>query len=341
MDAHHVNNRLSPADIYPIDLDQRPAGYDKLASEPVFDPDKHLALEKPAETYSLTDFGYPEEVVQASPVDFAASSTFRVLSEEGVAALYDVMKQVEGFSRSNPRIERCVRGAVYRSKFLRDLCLSPAVTEFMSEIAGLPLMPHTIPHQLGHINYNPTEIGANVDKWHVDTLRFDYVIFVTDPKENQGGAFQYFKGTKDEMAALKAAGADVPAAKVIQPDIPAAGYAVLQQGNLVVHQAKGLTAPGERITMVNGYMPLDPHAEDYLRYDQLLFADPAEIVTAEYAQHVGHQVRRKLEEGLSKTEFKADREAYAAWLSQLSSQLAEAADEIRAADSAKMEHFGD
>ena len=64
-------------------------------------------------------------------------------------------------------------------------------------------------------------------------------------------------------------------------------------------------------------------------------------MTAEYAQHVGHQVRRKLEEGLSKTEFKEDKEAYAAWLNRLSDQLADAAREIRGADSAKMEHFGD
>ena len=70
---------------------------------------------------------------------------------------------------------------------------------------------------MGHLNFNPKDIGKNVDKWHVDTLRFDYVMFVTDPTKNQGGQFQYFKGTKEEMAALKKAGQEVPADRVISP----------------------------------------------------------------------------------------------------------------------------
>ena len=32
---------------------------------------------------------------------------------------------------------------------------------------------------------------------------FDYVMFVTDPKKIKGGQFQYFYGTKDEMAENK------------------------------------------------------------------------------------------------------------------------------------------
>ena len=71
----------------------------------------------------------------------------------------------------------------YRSKFLRDLCLSDEVSLFLSDIAGISLSPHTIPHQLGHINFNPLELEKNIDKWHVDTLTFDYVLFVTDPKK--------------------------------------------------------------------------------------------------------------------------------------------------------------
>ena len=63
--------------------------------------------------------------------------------------------------------------------------------------AGLNCCPTPSPINLmGHLNYAPTTIGDNVDKWHVDTLRYDYVMFVTDPKKNQGGAFQYYRGTK-------------------------------------------------------------------------------------------------------------------------------------------------
>ena len=52
--------------------------------------------------------------------------------------------------------------------------------------------------------------------------------FVTDPIKNQGGQFQSFKGTKEEMAALKKAGQGVPSARIISPVMPGPGYAVLQ-----------------------------------------------------------------------------------------------------------------
>jgi hypothetical protein len=181
----------------------------------VFNPLTHLQLEKPETVFSLADLGYDDEDVKRAPVPFAATSVFRVLSDEGAAVLYQVVKRLEPFAASNERIERCVRGGVYRSKFLRDLCLCTKVTEFLSELAGIELMPHTIPHQLGHINYNPQKIGSNVDKWHVDTLRFDYVMFVTDPTKNSGGQFQYFKGTKHDMAALKAEGKSVSEAQAL------------------------------------------------------------------------------------------------------------------------------
>ena len=114
-----------------------------------------------------------------------------------------------------------------------------------------------MPHQLGHLNYNPEQAGENVDKWHADTLRIDFVLFVTDPNAIEGGEFEFFRGTTDEVRKLKADGQPLPADRVVAAPIPGPGYAVLQQGNMVVHRAKALSAPGERITLVNGYVPAD------------------------------------------------------------------------------------
>ena len=324
-----------------IDFTRPPDGFPPLADEPAFDPARHLALEKPTEILTLTDFGYAPEEVAECPSDFAVTNVFRVMSDEGAACLYEVCKQLEAYATSNPRIERCTRGGVYRSQFLRDLCLSPQVADFLSEICGLDLLPHTIPHQLGHLNYAPATVGANVDKWHTDTLRYDYVMFVTDPKKNAGGAFQYFRGTKRELAALKREGKPLPAEKVVSPEMPGAGYAVMQQGNMVVHQARGLTAPGERITMVNGYIPRDPAHPDYTRYDQLTLADPPAVVTAEYSRHIAIQATRQLEATLAAPTFQPAREPYAARLEEVARTLQDAAKQIRAAKSAEMEHFGD
>ena len=211
--------------MYPIHFNEMPNWYAALDNEPKFDPAIHLALEKPETLYTLSDLGYTGETLENAPANFAATSVFRVLSPEGAETLYRTVKRLEEFTTSNPRIERNVRGGVYRSKFLRDLCLSPDINEFLSDIVDLKLMPHTIPHQLGHLNFNPRNIGKNVDKWHVDTLRFDYVMFVTDPAKNQGGQFQYFKGTKEEMAAFKKAGQEVHTERVISPVMPGPGYA--------------------------------------------------------------------------------------------------------------------
>ncbi len=326
---------------YPMDLDVLPAGFARFSGEPVFDAAKHLALEPPELIYDLADLGYSAEDIAACPASFGASSVFRVLSDEGVACLYETVKRLEAFEKSNARIQRCVRGGVYRSKFLQDLCVSQDVAEFMSEIAGLELMPHTIPHQLGHLNYAPKEVGEDVDKWHVDTLRFDYVMFVTDPTKNEGGAFQYFKGTKAEIAALKAAGKPVPADKIVAPAMPGAGYAVLQQGNMVVHQAKGLTAVGERVTMVNGYVTADTRYPDYSRFDQLALIDPPHVVSAEYARHIAFQGQRIMDAQLADTSFGANNGAYVAEFRKLSAMLADAAQQISCAGEGEVEHFGD
>lgn len=197
-------------------------------------------------------------------------------------------------------------------------------------------MPHTIPHQLGHLNYAPPEVGEDVDKWHCDTLRFDYVMFVTDPTKVKGGAFQYFKGTKYEMEDYAGRGETVPAERVIAPVMPGPGYAVLQQGNLVVHQAKGLLEPGERITMVNGYVAAEKGIADYSRYDQLVHADPAHVVASEYLRHVGYMTARDLDVGTGFAPAGADQ---ADMLERAAQTLQEAAEQLRKAGTSKLEHF--
>ena len=312
-----------------------PKGFAWLEKEPEFNPARHLALEAPELVESLSDFGYSAEEIAECPSDFAVSSIFRVLSDEGAACLLDVCQQLSAFTTSNARISRNTRGGVYRSKFLRDLCLSEDVTEFMSQIAGIALLPHSIRHQLGHLNYNPFEVGQNVDKWHVDTLRYDYVMFVTDPTEVVGGEFQYFKGTKHEMAALKEAGQEVPESRIISPAMPGPGYAIMQQGNMVVHQAKGLREAGERITMVNGYVAADARIDDFTRYDQLKLVDPSDVVTSEFAQHHALLAQRLV----TQAGFVDDKATHIQNLRKAAQRLLAVADEIEQTNEGQLDHY--
>lgn len=321
--------------------DVPPAGFDPIVDEPVFDPAKHLQIEMPQDIISLRDFGYSDDDIATCPTEFGVTNIFRVLSDEGAAAMLDVARKLEQFVTSNARISRNVRGGVYRSKFLRDLCTCPELTDAISKICGTPLLPHTLPHQLGHLNYNPLEVGENVDKWHVDTLRIDFVMFVTDPKSVEGGEFQYYLGTKDEVADLKKQGKPLDPAKIKSPDMPGPGYAVVQQGNMVVHRAKGLTQAGERITMVNGYVPADISFPDYTRYDQLYLVDPKHVASSEYARHMTWMARERMNANLAGFEFSDDKDAMADSFQKYSDHLADTAKELRNAGNATVEHFGD
>lgn len=311
-----------------------------IKDEPDFDPSVHLALEHPESSLSLADLGYQASTVDNAVTDVAATSCFRVLSNEGVEALYHVCKQLEQFTTSNPRVARNVRGGVYRSRFLRDLALSPEVTAHMSELLKTPLAPHGMPHQLAHLNFQPLTPGENVDKWHWDTLQVDYVMFVTDPNAVEGGEFQYFNGTREELAELHAQGHPVPADRIIAPKLPGPGYAVLMQGDHVVHQARGITG-GERITLVNGYTYLDSHARDYSALGQLAHADPELTVSAEYARHMALRCHAQLSDAIQRPNFTLDAQSQAKQLRRARQELDDAIMQLESLEKETMRHFGD
>ena len=314
--------------------------YDEcLKDEPEFNPAKHLSLEMPENILTLNELGY-ESPLMPVPTNVAATSCFRVLSDEGSAALYHVCKQLESFTTSNARIARNVRGGVYRSVFLKDLALSVDVTEHMSKILGTPLTPHGMPHQLAHLNYNPLTAGENVDKWHYDTLQVDYVMFVTDPKSVDGGEFQYFKGTRDEFSNLHAEKQSIPAERVIAPDMPGPGYAVLMQGDHVVHQARGITS-GERITLVNGYTYNHSTARDYSALGQLTHADPEPTVLAEYTRHMALRCNQQLQDAINTPDFNSNAQSHASALRIARQELDDAIEKLESHKQEDIIHFGD
>lgn len=314
-----------------------------IADDPPFDPNVHLALGLPDAIHTLRDFGYSGDVLESVPTQVAATACFQVLSEEGVAALYHVCKQLEAYTTSNPRISRNVRGGVYRSGFLRDLALSVDVGEHLSSLMQTPLLPHAMGHQLAHLNYQPKTVGENVDKWHYDTLQVDYVMFVTDPNQVQGGEFQYFQGTREEMAEYRDKGAPIPAERVIAPTMPGAGYAVLMQGNYVVHQAKALSEVGERITLVNGYSYADDSTADYTAVKQLHHVDPRPYVNAEYARQMALRCGQVLSPLINTPAFNmSDNKASTLQaLTKARAELDEAIHVLSDETAQKIQHFGD
>ena len=282
---------------------QAPPTYEQLRDEPAFDPRRHLALEPPSKVWTLSDLGYPAARIRECASEVAVAGPFRLLSPEGVEAARTVAAALRRVSRTSDRTANYVAGGVYRSRFLRELCQCREITGFLSEITGCELLPHSMPSQQIYINYAPEDLSRAVDTWHVDSIGFDYVLLINDPATFSGGRFQFFRGTKEEAAEILKITADsltgpiqreLPAERIVTPEFPAAGYAIFQQGNLVMHRATRLMQRAERTTFVPGLVARDTRFPDPTLSGVTGWGEPG--IVAEFARHKAWLVRSRLEQ---------------------------------------------
>ena len=318
----------------------QPPGFSWLDDEPVFESERHLTIEPPSEIITLADLGYADEEIATKATPVAVSSPFRVLSDEGAEIMLSTARRLRAFVRpAGDRVERVVRGGCYRSKWFRDLCLAPEVTATMSAIYGVDVAPHAMPLHLGHLNYEPELVTTPVDKWHHDTLPLDYVMIVNDPATFEGGRFEWFHGTKHEMAEMAAAGETPPRDRVVVPDFPGPGYAIALHGNMVIHRGASLDAPGERITMVNGYVSTDVHVDEQSRTRDLLVVDDHDVLLAEWARHVAWRSAGRLQDIIDGVEFGSDLAAVRALLADAIHDVDQAISDMGGADEIVVAHY--
>ena len=311
--------------------DTQPAGFELLGNEPVFDPDAHLQLEEPEEIVMLVDLGYTADEIAGTATPVACSSPFRMLSDEGAEIMLATARRLRTFATpAGDRIEHVVRGGCYRSKWLRDLALSPEIAAHMSAIYGIEVAPHAMPLHLAHMNFEPSSIEKSIDKWHHDTLPLDYVMTVTDPAAVNGGRFEYFAGTKGEMAALAEQGKTPPVERRVAPEFAGPGYAIALHGNMVVHRAGELFEMCERISMVNGYVATNTTIDGQSRTRDLLNVDPPEVLLAEWAKFAAWRSHGRLATMIESLEFTDDVEAVISALEHGIADVAEAIEEMRA-----------
>ena len=151
--------------------------------------------------------------------------------------------------------------------FIRELCLSTKVNDFVADIAGKKVIPHPMGFYQGHINLCPEEEGRDVDKWHTDTVTLDYVLMVSDPKSFKGGHFEYFQCSKSQ--AIKSMIREESEPHIVKVEFPEAGMAILQQGNLVVHRASAVSVGEERTSLVQSFIPDDVNFHDISKLKRL------------------------------------------------------------------------
>ncbi len=318
-----------------------PDGYQYLDEEVEFDPARHLQLEPPEDTVRLSDLGYDAETIKKCPTDLAISSAVRLLSDEGVKVMRDTARSLRKFAVNCERIENMVRGGVYQSRFLRDFCLCGEVTDFISDIFGTPVSPHTMPLHLGHLNFAPDDLTRSVDKWHHDTLSLDYVLMLSDPNQLFGGEFQYFKGTREQAKEISDKGDSIPSERVVSPRFPGAGYAFVLHGYMVVHRGAKLTRPAERITLVNGYVPLNTEIDDVCRFPDLSVVDPHHVLFTEWARHKAWLSMGRLQTLVDEIPFTDDKRVITHYLRDAIRDVETAISDINDTDNASMSYYGD
>ncbi len=319
--------------------DNIPDEYQWLDNEPAFNPKEHLALEAPASLCYLSELGYDEQEISTKATPVAASSPFRVLSPKGAEILLNTARRLRQHAISCERIDNMVRGGCYRSRFLRDLCIDPSLTQLMCEIYQTDVAPHTMPLHLGHMNFSPDKLEDAVDKWHHDTLPLDIVMMVTDPATLDGGEFEYFLGTKAEMAELAKHGRQPPRERVVQASFDGPGYAIALHGNMVVHRGAPLHTPAERISMVNGYVSTNTALDDQHRHKDLTLVDPPELLYAEWARHAAWRTKGKLESLLEQLSYTSDRKLVAQQLESALTDIHQAIADMKDDGDHKMHHY--
>ena len=318
-----------------------PPGYEFITGDPVFDPAVHLQLEMPEKIWSMEELGYSAEARERFPSSVAVTSPARILSREGVEALQETARLLQPYIRHRPdakRVPAAIRGGIHRSRFVRDLCLSKDVREFFEKLIGAPLDPHTLTHHQGHMNFAPKDLTAQVDAWHHDSVAFDYVMMVHDPKTVQGGKFEVFMSTREEGARLVDEQGEPPRDRVYVPEFPEAGYACYMQGTAIWHRATRVEEAAWRASFVQSYVCRDVRHPDPNRFFYGQFppggvepnsALEASVVEYENARHRAALAKAKLDWLIHNTDYTTDRDQVLEWLEASVADVNELIDRIR------------
>ena len=231
------------------------------------------------------------------------------------------------------------RGAAFASKFIRDLCACPRLSRLLSEIAGTPLAPHTLPALAASFIYAPPEVEKTNQGWHLDSLGFGPVIMVSDPGMLDGGAFEYLKGAVGEAAVL--AGVDdpsrlrttvgafpnFPSQRIERVAFAEAGFGLFMQGNLVLHRGEPLREPTERCVFVPGFIARDLRFPDATNWPEIRRWN-SPTIRQEFARHKAWRARRKLDHAIDGLPFDGPPESFGEALADATGELEEASREF-------------
>lgn len=265
-----------------------------------WDDSIHTQLTQPEVVkYLDSDLGNEPDAVKQCATNFGCTSSFRILSDEGVRVMDRCVKAIEKHAVCSPRIPKVLRGGTLRSKFLNGMGHSEAVLRQVSFLAGCEMIYHPMRiHQL-HINFKPDETGEkkNIDRWHCDSTAFVLIVFATDPDEYTGGTLQYFQGTKEEGTTLLSSGAGLPADRILNVGRQNIGHGVFMQGWRVFHQVTPVLTGDARTTLVYSFQPRNVLALEACTQLKTTYnlVDPLHFFLPEWTRYRSWKALRRLE----------------------------------------------
>lgn len=173
----------------------------------------------------------------------------RPLTDTGIQRMYWVAQRLEDRAPVNVHIvtKRLRRVDAY-SRFIREFAYNPDLLFYLSQLAGVPLIPHPHRDAAIQINYYSASVDRQnprqIAKWHTDGM--DYVLTVLlSEGTHEGGQFLYFDGTRDQFRSADSVNDN----RIRVADFNKQGEAIFTRGSRIYHGVTPVTK-GHRITLV-------------------------------------------------------------------------------------------
>ena len=218
--------------------------------------------------------------------EFAYSESFRLLSDEGIRVLKEIIEEnknkISSFGVGN-RAPRTIRNMGYSNKFIKDFNECPVILNKLSRIASEKLKTHTFISSYSHVNIGPVGADVPIDQWHCDSVPYVMVILLSDMSGATGGELEMIKMDR-EKDFEKLRKNELQECDLVRAKYPGIGYAIFMKGSKMIHHVTAVKSAKEpRITMVNSYMPTNPFEEDETRL--AIFKNEPETCYKEYSIH--------------------------------------------------------
>lgn len=250
-------------------------------SEPLFNPKIHLENGGVWDFTKIACHGLPDQA------KFGFTEPFKVLSDEGLnitKSILDIEKE-NGFIKPDRRIQLCLRGATYRSPFLRSFSECHELTTLASTLSGEPLIIHPIISNHSHVNWGlpAEETGEikSVDQWHQDSVSHVLIILLSDMSRSIGGDLELLmKPTDEGFKLLHDTNNNVPNNLIHKIQFPGPGYGVFVTGSELLHRVTPLIKSAfPRITLIQSFASADP----WISIDRTKWEYYSKAVSAEWA----------------------------------------------------------